>query len=166
MELAYKTLVIRRGIGEVPPEQLRRFIEVQEAFRRWVAEWYRSNFEAPAPEPLRQFAEKLKSTLTIMPRNVERMPLPLDVRLAGEEAGRGIGQGRAGEEVLIDLLKGEVEVGGWGGSITVKLKESEKRWIERRVKGGSYTHLTLPTEREGVDAGGGGSFRKKNTGRD
>ena len=56
---AYRTLLIRRRVGDIPPEQLTRFVEVQEAFRQRAAEWHRSGFKAltPAENPLKYFAE-------------------------------------------------------------------------------------------------------------
>ena len=137
--IAYRTLLVRRKVEEIPPEQLQRFMEVQEAFRRWATEWYLSGFKTPMPEqqPLKYFAEKLKFTLKLIPVNglksgVWKVPLSFDAQLrVGNE--RDISRG-----ILVDLPKGEIRIRKWSGIrgniIVVKLKRSEKRWVEERVR--------------------------------
>lgn len=80
---AYRTLLIRRRVEEIPPEQLTRFIEVQEAFRQWATQWYKSGFKVPLPatNPLKYFAVELKYGMRLIPTNglkngVWRVPLP------------------------------------------------------------------------------------------
>ena len=138
--VAYRTLLIRRRVEEIPPEQLRRFVEVQEAFRRWATEWYLSRFKAPMPDrnPLKYFAKELKYNLRLIPTNglksEWRVPLPFDaqLRLSNE---KDLGQG-----VFVDLPKSEVRIRKWSGTrgrtIAVELREAEARWILERVREG------------------------------
>ena len=141
----YRTLRIRRRVEEIPPEQLNRFVEVQQQFRRWATEWYKSGFKAPTPEknPLKYFAEKLRLVLRLIPTNglkngEWRVPLPFNaqLRLSNE---RDISRG-----VLVDLPRREVHIRKWGGgTVITKLKESDARWILERVKEGGKLKLAM-----------------------
>ena len=136
--MKYRTLLIRRRVEEIPPELLHRLIEVQEAFRRWATEWYKSGFKTPIPQqnPLKYFARELRYALAIVPANGLKkdkwnVPLPFDVQLRvnGE---RDISRG-----IFIDLPTGEIRIRKWGGgTITIRLKEGEVKWILERVKEG------------------------------
>ena len=115
--VAYRTLLIRRRVEEIPPELLQRFVEVQKAFRRWATEWYKSGFKAPMPKenPLKYFAKELKYNLRLVPNNglkngEWRVPLPFDaqLRLSNEE---DLGQG-----IFVDLPKSEVRIRKWSGT--------------------------------------------------
>ena len=141
----YRTLLLRRRVEEIPPEQLQRFVEVQEAFRRWATEWYKSGFKKPMPDrnPLKYFAEKLRLVLKLIPVNglksgEWKVPLPFNaqLRLSNE---RDISNG-----VLVDLPRGEVRVRKWGGgTIAVRLREAEARWILERTKEGGRLKLAM-----------------------
>ena len=74
--MRYRTLLIRRKVEEIPPEQLNRFVEVQQQFRKWATEWYLSGFKTPIPEknPLKYFARELRYALAIVPTNGPRAP--------------------------------------------------------------------------------------------
>ena len=142
--VAYRTLLLRRRIEEIPPELLQRFVEVQEAFRKWATEWYKSGFEAPMPErPLKYFAVELKYALALIPNsglksNEWKVSLPFNaqLRLSNE---RDISNG-----VLVDLPRGEVRVRKWGGgTIAVRLREAEARWILERTKEGGRLKLAM-----------------------
>lgn len=140
----YRTLVIKRKIEEIPPEQLTRFIEVQEAFRRWATGWYKSGFKAAAPaeNPLKYFANELKYALKLLPTNglkngVWKVPLVFNTQLRinnEKDMSRG---------VFVDLPKGEVRIRKWGGTIAVRLRDSEAKWIVERVKEGGRLVLAL-----------------------
>ena len=140
--MKYRTLVVRRKIEEIPPEQLTRFIEVQEAFRRWATGWYKSGFKAaPAENQLRYFANGLKYALKLLPTNglkngVWKVPLVFNAQLRinnEKDMSRG---------VFVDLPKGEVRIRKWGGgTIAVRLRDSEAKWIEERVKEGGQLKL-------------------------
>ncbi|MGC9052118.1 MAG: transposase, partial [Pyrobaculum sp.] len=69
--MGYRTLVIKRRVEEIPPEQLAKFLEVQQKFQEWATEWYKSGFKTPMPEenPYKRFAEKLKYVLRLLPTN-------------------------------------------------------------------------------------------------
>ncbi|MCX8136147.1 RNA-guided endonuclease InsQ/TnpB family protein [Pyrobaculum aerophilum] len=142
---AYRTLLIRRRVEEIPPEQLVRFIEVQEAFRRWATGWYKSGFKAAAPaeNPLKYFANELKYALKLLPTNglkngVWKVPLVFNAQLRinnEKDMSRG---------VFVDLPKGEVRIRKWGGgTIAVRLRDSEAKWIVERVKEGGRLVLAL-----------------------
>ena len=142
---AYRTLRIRRKVEEIPPEQLNRFVEVQQQFRRWATDWYKSGFKAPMPEqnPLKYFAEKLRLVLRLIPANglkdgEWRVPLPFDTQLrTGNE--RDMSRG-----VFVDLPKREARIRKWGGgTIVVKLRQAEARWIQERVKEGGKLKLAM-----------------------
>ena len=142
---SYRTILIRRRIEEISSEQLQRFVEVQEAFRKWATEWYRSGFKAPMPDrnPLRYFVNELRYALRLIPVNglkngVWRVPLPFNaqLRLSSE---KDISCG-----VFVDLPKGELRVRKWGGgTIVVKLKEENVKWILERVKEGGRLKLAM-----------------------
>ena len=133
---AYRTLVIRRKIEEIPPEKLTRFIDLQQKFREWATG---SGFKAAAPteNPLKYFAKELKMALRVVPTNglkngVWKVPLPFDTQLRlnnEKDASRG---------VFVDLPRREVRIRKWGGggTITIPLRESEVRWIQERTREG------------------------------
>ena len=144
--VAYRTLVVRRRLEEIPPELLQRFTEVQKAFRKWATEWYKSGFKKPMPDknPLKYFAKELKYNLRLIPTNglkngEWRAPLPFDAQLrTGNEKDVGCG-------ILVDLPKGEIRIRRWSGIkgnvITVRLKEEDTKWILERVKEGGKLKL-------------------------
>ena len=67
----HRTLVVRRRVEEIPPEQIVKFLEIQEEFREWATQWYKSRFKEPMPaeNPLRRFAKELKYALRLLPTN-------------------------------------------------------------------------------------------------
>ncbi len=143
--MRYRTLLIRRKVEEIPPEQLNRFVEVQQQFRKWATEWYLSGFKTPIPEknPLKYFARELRYALAIVPTNgLKRdkwnVPLPFNtqLRLSNErDKSRG---------VLIDLPQEEVRIRKWGGgTITIRLKKSSIKWIKERVEEGGRPVLVM-----------------------
>ena len=141
---AYRTLRFRRRVEEIPPEQLNRFVEVQQEFRRWATEWYLSEFKAPIPEknPLKYFAVELKYALALIPAKLKngewKVPLPFNaqLRLSNE---RDISRG-----VFVDLPKGEVRIRKWGGdAIIIRLGKAEVKWILERVKEGGRLKLAI-----------------------
>ena len=142
---AYRTLRIRRKVEEIPPEQLNRFVEVQQAFRKWATEWYLSGFKTPLPEqnPFKYFAHRLKFALKLIPTNglkngEWRVPLPFNAQL------RVNNEKDASRSVLVDLPKREVRIRKWGGdTIIIKLKESDARWILERVREGGKLKLAM-----------------------
>ena len=144
--VAYRTLLVRRRVEEIPPEQLRRFVEVQQQFRKWATEWYKSGFKAPMPKrPLKYFAKELKFALKLIPvnglKNGEwKVPLPFDIGL------RLLKEKDMGKGIFVDLPKGEVRIRRSGmkdGTIIVKLKKAEVRWILERVKEGGKLKLAM-----------------------
>ena len=141
----YRTLLVRRKVGEIPPEQLAQFIKVQEEFRRWATEWYKSGGKTPMPEgnPLKYFAKELKHAAKIWPTNglkngVWKVPLPFDTQL------RLNNEKDAGHGVFVDLPRREVRIRKWGGgTIVMRLRDSETRWIEERVREGGRLVLAF-----------------------
>ena len=141
--VAHRTLLLRRRIEEIPPELLQRLVQIQQEFRKWATVWYKSGFEAPMPErPLKYFAVELKYALALIPNNglksEWKVPLPFNaqLRLSNE---RDISNG-----VLVDLPRGEVRIRKWGGgTIAVRLREAEARWILERVKEGGRLKLAM-----------------------
>jgi putative transposase len=141
----YRTLLVRRRVGEIPPEQLAQFIKVQEEFRRWATEWYKSGGKTPMPEgnPLKYFAKELKHAAKIWPTNglkngVWKVPLPFDTQL------RLNNEKDASHGVFVDLPRREVRIRKWGGgTIVMRLRDSETRWIEERVREGGRLVLTF-----------------------
>ncbi|AFA40169.1 Transposase-like protein [Pyrobaculum oguniense TE7] len=143
--MKYRTLLIRRKTEEIPPEQLEMFIKIQQQFREWATEWYKSGFKAPMPEqnPLKYFAMKLKYVLKLIPTNGLKkdkwnVPLPFNIQLRiNNEKDVGCG-------VFIDLSKGEVRIRKWGGgTIVLKLKKSSIKWIKERVEEGGKPVLAM-----------------------
>ncbi|MEM4438315.1 MAG: zinc ribbon domain-containing protein [Pyrobaculum sp.] len=136
----YRTLLVRRRVGEIPPEQLVQFIKVQEEFRRWATEWYR---KTPMPEGnLKYFAKELKYALKLLPTNglkngVWRVPLPFDAQLRLHPQCRDQSRG-----VLVDLSRGEIRIRKWGGgTIEIRLRKSEIKWIRQRLEEGGQLKL-------------------------
>ena len=141
----YRALRLRRRVEEVPSEQLNRFVEVQQEFRKWVTEWYLSGFKALMPEqnPLKYFAHRLKFALKLIPTNglkngEWRVPLPFNAQLRVNNE-RDMSSG-----VFVDLPKREVRIRKWGGdTIVIKLKESDAKWILERVREGGKLRLAM-----------------------
>ncbi|AET32128.1 paREP12 [Pyrobaculum ferrireducens] len=141
--------MIKRRVEEIPPEQLAKFLEVQERFRQWTTEWYKSGFKSPMPEqnPLKYFAIELKHAMKLLPTNglksgVWRVPLPFNTEL---RFGKNAGDNSRG--VLVDLSEKAVKVRKWSGqrnnTITIKLKKTEIKWIEERIREGGQLKLAL-----------------------
>ncbi|MEM4753890.1 hypothetical protein [Pyrobaculum sp.] len=91
----------------------------------------------PEQNSLKYFAEKLRFVLKLIPVNVLKnewkVPLPFDaqLRLADERD--------MSRCVFVDLPRREVRIRKWGGgTIVIKLKESDVRWILERVNEGGY----------------------------
>ena len=145
--VAYRTILIRRRVEEIPQEQLQRFVEVQQQFRRWATEWYLSGFKAPMPEenPLKYFAKELKYALALIPAKLKngewKVPLPFDAQL------RTNGERDVSRSVLVDLPRGEIKIRKWSGTrgnvIVLKLRENNIRWILERVKEGGRLKLAM-----------------------
>jgi putative transposase len=155
--MGYRTLVIRRRVEEIPPEQLAKFLEVQQKFRQWATEWYKSGFKGPLPEqnPLKYFAEKLKFVVKVIPTNglksgVWRVPLPFNaqLRLKKGESDNSYG-------VLVDFATSNqvnqeekvIKIRKWSGkrgnTIVIKLKKTEIKWIEERIREGGQLKFAL-----------------------
>ena len=146
--VAYRTLLIRRRVEEIPQDQLQRFMEVQKAFRKWATEWYKSHFEMPMPKenPLKYFAVELKYALALIPSNglkndEWRVPLLFNAQLRiGNEKDMSRG-------VFVDLPFREVRIRKWSGVrgnvIVLKLRESNARWILERVREGGRLVMAL-----------------------
>jgi putative transposase len=141
----YRSLLLKYDLLELPPdvaEKVSDLIEVQEQFRRWIAEWMKGG---PLPEknPLRYFANeaihagKMLSWFKGLRKNgVKRMRPPLifnaQLRLEKErDTGRG---------VFVDLPKREVRIrrwsSQWGNIIVLLLSESAVKWITERAREG------------------------------
>jgi putative transposase len=155
--MGYRTLTIKRKV-EVPPEQLAKFLEVQQKFQEWATEWYRSGFKTPPPErnPLKYFAKKLKYVMKVIPAHglknsdIWRVPLPFDTELRLKKGERDGGRG-----VLVDLAESNeekqnekvVRVRKWSGqrgnTIVIKLKKTEIKWIEERIREGAQLKFAL-----------------------
>ncbi|MGC9051378.1 zinc ribbon domain-containing protein [Pyrobaculum sp.] len=154
--MGYRTLVIKRRVEEIPRHQLIRFLEVQTEFRRWATEWYKSGFKAPLPQqnPLKYFAEKLKYVMKAFPINglkngIWRIPLPFNaqLRLSNNEEDESRG-------VLVDFVSSQesreekvIKVRKWSGqrgnTIVIRLRKSEIKWIEERIKEGAQLKFAL-----------------------
>jgi putative transposase len=145
--MGYRTLTIKRRVEEIPPEQLVKFLEVQQKFQEWATEWYKSGFKTPMSEqnPFKRFAKELKHAMKLVPVNglrngVWRVPLPFDAELRLGEGERDNSCG-----VLVDLPEREVRIRKWSGernnTIVIKLEKSEVKWIEERVKEGAELKL-------------------------
>ncbi|MCU7787521.1 zinc ribbon domain-containing protein [Pyrobaculum sp. 3827-6] len=154
--MGYRTLTIKRRVEEIPPEQLAKFLEVQQKFRQWATEWYKSGFKAPMPEqnPLKYFAEKLKYVMKLIPVNglkngIWRIPLPFNVqlRLSNNEEDESRG-------VLVDFVSSQesreekvIKVRKWSGqrgnTIVIRLRKSEIKWIEERIREGAQLKFAL-----------------------
>ncbi|WP_333638717.1 transposase [Pyrobaculum aerophilum] len=140
---AHRTLIIRRRVEEIPPEQIVRFLQIQEKFRQWATQWYKSGFKVPAPEesPLKYFAVELKYGMRLIPTNglkngVWRVPLPFDAQLR-ENNERDQSRG-----VLVDLSRGDIRIRKWGGgTIEIRLRKSEIKWITQRLREGAWLKL-------------------------
>ncbi|MEM4806200.1 MAG: transposase [Thermofilaceae archaeon] len=131
LKTQFRTLVIKRKIEEIPPEKLVKFLEVQEAFRRWATG---SGFKAAAP--VKYFAKVLKYGMRIPNglKGVGRV-LPFDAQLRLHPQHRDQSRG-----VLVDL-RGFIRFRKWGGTIEIKLKKSEIKWIRQRVEEGGQLKL-------------------------
>ncbi|MCU7787751.1 transposase [Pyrobaculum sp. 3827-6] len=147
--MGYRTLVIKRRVEEIPPHQLTKFLEVQQKFQEWATEWYKSGFKAPLPQqnPLKYFATELKHALKLLPANglkngVWRVPLPFNAEL---RLDKNAGDNSRG--VLVDLSEREVRIRKWSGergnTIVIKLRKSEIKWIEERVKESAQLKFAL-----------------------
>ncbi|MCU7788149.1 zinc ribbon domain-containing protein [Pyrobaculum sp. 3827-6] len=155
--MGYRTLVIRRRVEEIPLEQLIKFLEVQERFRQRATEWYKSGFKAPLPEqnPLKYFAKELKHAMKLLPTNglkngVWRVPLPLDAELRLKEGERDNGRG-----VFVDFAEFRdgkqkekvIKVRKWSGergnTIVIRLRRTEVKWIEERIREGAELKFAL-----------------------
>jgi putative transposase len=154
--MGYRTLTIKRKVEEIPPEQLAKFLEVQQKFQEWATEWYRSGFKTPMPEqnPLKRFAKELKHAMKLLPtkglRNMWRVPLPFDAELRLRENERDSSCG-----VLVDFAESRdgkqkekvVKVRKWSGergnTIVIRLRKSEIKWIEERIREGAQLKLAL-----------------------
>ncbi|AFA40177.1 Transposase-like protein [Pyrobaculum oguniense TE7] len=144
--MRYRTLLIRRKIEEIPPDQLQRFIEVQEAFRRWATEWCQSGFKTPLPQqnPLRQLARYLKFGMAVVKHHCPKeegkiwnVPLIFDVQL------RVDGERDMSRGVFIDLTRGEVRIRRLCETIVLKLKKSSIKWIKERIEEGGKPVLAM-----------------------
>ena len=139
----HRTLVVRRKIEEIPPEKLVKFLEVQQKFREWATRWYKSGFKEPMPaeSSLKYFAKELKFALRLLPTNglkngVWKVPLPFDAQLR-ENNERDQSRG-----VLVDLSRGDIRIRKWGGgTIEIRLRKSEIKWIRQRLEEGGQLKL-------------------------
>lgn len=139
--MKYRTLLIRRKTEEIPPELLYQFLEVQQKFREWATQWCRSGFKAQFPQqnPLRRLARWLKFGMAVVKRHCPKeegkiwnIPVLFDVQLRMSNE-RDVGCG-----VIVDLPKGEIRIRKWGGgTIVLRLKKSDTKWILERVKEGA-----------------------------
>jgi putative transposase len=154
--MGYRTLVIKRRVEEIPPHQLAKFLEVQQKFQEWATEWYKSGFKAPLPgqNPLKYFAEKLKYVMKLIPVNglkngIWRIPLPFNaqLRLSNNEEDESRG-------VLVDFVSSQenqeekvVKIRKWSGqrgnTIVIRLRKSEIKWIEERIREGAQLKFAL-----------------------
>ncbi|RFA94509.1 zinc ribbon domain-containing protein [Pyrobaculum aerophilum] len=140
----YRTLLIRRNVEEIPPEQLVKFLEVQQKFREWATQWYKSGFKEPMPteSPLKYFARELKFALRLLLTNglkngVWKVPLPFNAQLrVNNERDQSRG-------VFVDLPKGEIRIRKWGGVIKIRLRKSEIKWILKRLREGAQLKLVF-----------------------
>ncbi|MEM1519650.1 MAG: hypothetical protein QXF78_05430, partial [Pyrobaculum sp.] len=99
--------------------------------------------KTPMPEGnLKYFAKELKYALKLLPTNglkngVWRVPLPFDAQLRLHPQCRDQSRG-----VLVDLSRGEIRIRKWGGgTIEIRLRKSEIKWITQRLREGARLRL-------------------------
>ncbi|AET33690.1 zinc ribbon domain-containing protein [Pyrobaculum ferrireducens] len=155
--MGYRTLVVKRRVEEIPPHQLARFLEVQERFRQWATEWYKSGFKTPMPEqnPLKYFAKELKYAMKLIPVNglkngIWKVPLPFDAEM---RLDKNAGDNSRG--VLVDLVESRdgkqkekaIKIRKWSGergnTIVIRLRRTEIKWIEERLREGAQLKFAL-----------------------
>jgi putative transposase len=134
----------------LPPEIQQRvpaLLKVQEGFRRWAAEWAKSNGRAPLPEqnPLRYLAHKFVHAYSALEwlrgrviRRGMRPPLVLDAQLRLSDE-RDVSMG-----VLVDAARRKLRIRKLGtGTIVLPLPEGAARWILARVREGARLVLAM-----------------------
>ena len=101
----------------------------------------------PEENPLKYLAKELKHAMKLIPVNglrgsVWRVPLPFDAELRFEKKAGDNSRG-----VLVDLSKRIVKVRKWSGergnTIVIRLRKSEIKWIEERIKEGGQLKFAL-----------------------
>ena len=137
--MRYRTLVLRYGLEELPPEaaaEVADLLKAQEEFRRWAEQWIKGGGPLPREEPLRRLAVGFVQAASALGWLRERVykhglksPLAFEARLGDEkDVGRG---------VVVDLQRRVAAVGGWGGVIALPLSEYAVMRIRKRVKEGA-----------------------------
>ena len=143
MERAYRTLVLKYDLLQLPPEAAEKvsaLLRLQEEFRRWATEWLRGKAEKPERNPLKYFvveflyAGKALDWLYGVKNGAtpKRLKPPLifnaQLRLDKEkDFSRG---------VFVDIPKREVKVRRWGGTLVLPLGDKAVNWILARVEEG------------------------------
>jgi putative transposase len=147
---AYRALVLRYDVLRLPPEAQQRIpalLRVQEEFRKWAAEWAKSNGKVPLPErsPLRRLAREFVRAYRALEwlrgqviKHGTRPPLILDaqLRLNGE---RDVSRG-----ALVDVARRELRIRKLGtGTMALPLGESDVKRILRRVGEGARLVMAM-----------------------